>query len=364
MYLYNSLILTRRRDSMELGSFMEFHTREGLGQADAFQESFAHVDAVERLGLDAVWMAESHFSPTRSVLSAPLVVAAAIAARTERIKIGTAVHVLPLGNPLRIAEEVATLDHICQGRFEFGVGRSGLPGSYEGYNIPYSESRERFIECLEIIRHAWTNDRFSYAGKFFCFEEVCLTPKPLQLPHPPIRIAANSLDTFRTAAVMGMPIFIGLRGQGLAQVAEQVAVYLNAWEMTGHEKPPDISLRVPVYVSETRSDALSDPEESFMRQFRRLGGQLAGSAVKPGTEDTEDRAARAAELTSLTWEEVRREKVAVGTPEMVVERIHELREQLGISGIAAEFNAGELIPADAVSSSVRLFCEKVAPDFK
>ena len=348
---------------MEFGSFMEFHTREGLGQADAFRESFAHIDVVERLGLDAVWMAESHFSPARSVLSAPLVVAAAAAARTERIKIGTAVHVLPLGNPLRIAEEVATLDHICQGRFEFGVGRSGLPGSYEGYNIPYSESRERFTEYLEIIRRAWTNDRFSYAGNYFSFEDVCLTPKPLQSPHPPIRIAANSLDTFKTAGATGMPIFIGLRGQGLTQVAEQVAAYLNAWEKAGHETP-DISLRVPVYVSETPNAAISDPEESFMRQFRRLGGQLAGSATGPGTDDTRDRAARAAELASLTWEEVRREKVAVGTPEMVVDRIHELREQLQISGIAAEFNAGELIPADAVSSSVRLFCEKVVPAFK
>ena len=349
---------------MKFGSFMEFHTREGLGQSDAFDESFAHVDAAERLGLDAVWMAESHFSPARSVLSAPLVVAAAIAARTERIKIGTAVHVLPLGNPLRIAEEVATLDHISRGRFEFGVGRSGLPGSYEGYNIPYSESRERFTEYLEIIRDAWTNDRFSYVGKYFSFDDVCLTPKPLQSPHPPIRVAANSPGTFTTAATIGLPIFIGLRGQGLTQVAGQVDSYLRAWEEAGHEAPPDISLRVPVYVAESGSAALSDPEESFMRQFRRLGGQLAGSAAKPGADDTEDRAARAAELASLTWEEVRREKVAVGTPEMVVERVRELREHLSLSGIAAEFNAGELLPAGAVSSSVRLFCEKVVPAFK
>ena len=112
---------------MNFGSFMEFHTREGNGQEDAFQESFDHVALAEELGLDTVWLAESHFNPNRSVLSAPLVLAAAIAGRTEKIKIGTAVQILPLGNPLRIAEEVATLDHISGGRFEFGIGRSALP---------------------------------------------------------------------------------------------------------------------------------------------------------------------------------------------------------------------------------------------
>ena len=112
---------------------------------------------------------ESHFNAERSVLSAPLVLASAIAARTERIKVGTAVQVLPLGNPLRIAEEAATLDHVSGGRFEFGVGRSGLPGSYEGYNLLYSESQERFAEYLEIILKAWTSERFSHEGKILLF---------------------------------------------------------------------------------------------------------------------------------------------------------------------------------------------------
>ena len=136
---------------MELGTFMEFHSRNGLSQEDAFKESFHHVDLAEELGLDGIWLAESHFAPSRAVLSAPLIMAAAIAGRTKRIKIGTAVHVLPLGNPLQIAEQVATLDHISNGRFEFGVGRSGSPASYEGYNISYAESRERFYESLDMV---------------------------------------------------------------------------------------------------------------------------------------------------------------------------------------------------------------------
>ena len=112
---------------MEFGTFMEFHTRTGNLQKEAFDESFNHAMQAEELGLNTIWLSESHFSPDRSVLSAPLIIASSIASRTKNVKIGTAVQVIPLSNPIRIAEEVATLDHISGGRFEFGVGRSGLP---------------------------------------------------------------------------------------------------------------------------------------------------------------------------------------------------------------------------------------------
>jgi len=114
---------------MELGVFHECHRPRSYSETDAFDEIFAHAEAAERYGFDAIWLAEIHFSPTRSVLAAPLVIASALAARTTRLKIGTAVHVLPLSNPLRTAEEAATVDHISHGRFEFGIGRSGIPTS-------------------------------------------------------------------------------------------------------------------------------------------------------------------------------------------------------------------------------------------
>ena len=349
---------------MEFGSFMEFHCRDGLSQAEAFDESFAQADLAEQLGLDAVWLAETHFNPERSVLASPLVLAAAILGRTSRIKVGTAVLVLPLGNPLRIAEEVATLDHVGRGRFEFGVGRSGLPTAYQGYNIPYGESRERFYEYLDIVVKAWTEDRLSYDGKYFHYSDVCVVPKPYQSPHPPIRIAATTDDTFPTVGRMGFPIFIGLRGQGMAEVAQQVRSYRKAWEHAGHEGPIDVSLRVPVYVAETRESALMEPEASFMRQFRRLGSQLASSATSPGADPSEARAERSRQLAALTWEDVLREKVAVGTPEMVVERLQEMKEALHLSGVVAEFNAGEMIPRENAERSLRLMCERVMPAFK
>src|SRR5215472_14932855 len=123
-------------------------------------------------------------------MCAPMTVASAIAARTKRIKIGTGVQVLPLCHPLRLAEETATVDQISNGRLLFGVGRSGNPRSYMAYGVPYSESRERFLETLEIVKRAWTQERFSYEGKYYSFNNAAAVPRPYQKPYPPIRVAA------------------------------------------------------------------------------------------------------------------------------------------------------------------------------
>src|SRR5438132_8553811 len=176
---------------MEFGLFTEFQCPAGMSEAAAFDESMAQMRAAEDLGFDAVWLAEIHFQKDRSVLASPLIVAAALATWTRRVKIGIAVQVLPLSHPLRLAEDVATVDHLTKGRLEFGVGRSGLPGHYQGFNIPYSESRQRFLETLEILIKAWTQYRFSYAGKHFYFRDGALMPKPPMNPHPPPLAAAT-----------------------------------------------------------------------------------------------------------------------------------------------------------------------------
>ena len=176
----------------EFGVFHEFQRRPGQTEADAFTTAFEQVDAAERWGLDAIWLAEIHMAPERSVCSVPMTIASAIAARTKNIKIGTGVQVLPLCQPLRLAEDAATVDHISHGRLLFGVGRSGFPRAYEAYGIPYGESPERFAEVLEIVKRAWTQETFSFAGKFYNYENVCIVPKPSRKPHPPIRIAARS----------------------------------------------------------------------------------------------------------------------------------------------------------------------------
>ena len=349
---------------MQFGSFMEFHTRPESSQTAAFEEGMEHIREAESLGLDGVWLAESHFNPQRSVLSAPLVIGAAIAGHTSSIKIGTAVHVIPLGNPIRMAEEAATLDQLSHGRFEYGVGRSGFPGSYEGYGMAYGESRQRFYEYLEIIKTSWISERFSYEGEFYSYDDVCLTPKPYQQPHPPFRVAATTTDTFPVLGRMGYPIFVGVRGLGVSQVAEQVELYREAWEEAGHEGEIDIALRVPVYVGEDEAEAVSLPENSFMKQFRRLGTQLAASATRAGTDPREERVERSSQLAGITWDEVRKEKVAVGTPDMVIEQLTQMRDALSLSGVVAELNAGEELPPDKIASSLKLLCEEVAPAFR
>ena len=189
---------------MEFGSFMEFPPINAHGAASgdsaAFDRALDEIETAERVGLDVAWLAELHGAPERSVLSAPMMVASAIAARTSRIKIGIAVQVLPLSHPLRLAEEAATIDQISHGRLIYGIGRSGVVRTYEDYGIAYAESRERFAETLEILKLAWTEPAFSYAGKYHSFNNVAATPKPYQKPYPELRMAAATPRPSRRSA--------------------------------------------------------------------------------------------------------------------------------------------------------------------
>lgn len=346
---------------MELGLFHEFHRPQGHSETDAFDLAFAQADAAEAYGFDAIWLAELHFSPARSVLAAPMVIAAALAARTKRLKIGSAVHVLPLGNPLRTAEEAATVDHISHGRFEFGIGRSGFPTTYERFGVPYGESRDRMLEQLEIIVKAWTENTFSYKGTYFSYEDVNVIPKPYQKPHPPIRMAVNSADTYALAGRMGWPIFVAVRLGSLTDLIEPLAEYRAAWKDAGHPGQGSVALRLPVFVGTTVGEALAIPRDSTMGFYRFLGERLVDSASRAGTREIEDRAARGARLGAITYEEAQRDKLAYGTPEMVIERLQSLQQMLGLSSILAEMNCGQQIPNPHILSSMRLFMDKVAP---
>jgi alkanesulfonate monooxygenase SsuD/methylene tetrahydromethanopterin reductase-like flavin-dependent oxidoreductase (luciferase family) len=349
--------------SFEFGIFHEFNRRKDQSEAAAFDESFELVDDAEARGLDAVWLAELHFAPDRSVLASPLTIASAIAARTKRLLIGTAVQVLPLANPLHLAEETATIDHISHGRLIFGVGRSGFARSYEAYGVPYAESRERFAETLEVVRRAWTEPVFSFHGAYFDYDNVCVTPKPYQQPHPPIRVAANSPDTYPAMGEQGHALFVAVRLGMLSELAPHIQDYRDAWRAAGHPGRGQVFLRIPVYVGRTEEEAVSEPEHSIMEFYRRLGGQLEQSAAGPGARAVEERAQRGHRLQTLSYEEVRRDKIVVGTPGMVGERLQALQEELGLDGILAELNCGGLIPHEHVRQALQLLCDEVMPKF-
>ena len=349
---------------MEFGMFHEFQALPGESAAQSFANSFAQVDDAERWGLDAMWLAELHFAPERSVLSSPLILAAAIAQRTRRMRIGTAVQVLPLCHPLRLAEEVATVDHLSNGRLILGVGRSGFAHTYKTYGVDYGESRERFIETLEIVKRAFSEERFSHKGKYFHYDNVRLSPKPLQAPGPEIRIAAASADTYAEVGAMGHAIFVAARIGNLSELAPLVKNYRDAWRQAGHPGTGQVFLRVPVYVAATDEAAREEPRESIMHLLRTLGDRLAASVGINGAGDSEIRAARGQKMQSIDYEEVLRERMIVGTPARVVDQLKRLQEQLGLDGILAELNPGSLIPHERVMTALRLLCEEVMPRFK
>ena len=328
---------------MEFGIFHEFLSTRSQSQAEAFRQSFAQIEAAEEWGLDVVWLAEIHMNPTRSLLSAPLTVASAIAARTRRIKIGTAVQILPLGHPLRLAEETATIDQISDGRLIFGVGRSAFPRAYNAYGISYEESPPRFAESLEIIKKAWTEEVCSYQGRWHSFENFTLVPRPVQRPHPEIRIAASQHDTYAAIGALGYPLFSAVRASPLSELAHHTAAYREAWTEAGHAGEARAYLQVPIYVAETKEAALADPHEGMMRFSTYRPDLIRGP---------------------MNYETVLREKGIAGTPDMVAARLKELRDTAHLAGVSAEINPGSLLSHDQVMRSLQLYITEVMPRFK
>ena len=339
---------------MEVGVYHEFHCRPGEAPAAAFAAALDQIQAADRWGLDAIWLAEIHQQAKRSLMSAPMTVASAIAARTKRIKIGTGVQVLPLCHPLRLAEETATVDQISRGRLLFGVGRSGNPRSYMAYGVPYSESRERFLETLDIVKKAWTQERFSYEGKYWRFENASAVPQPFQKPFPPIRVAAASEETFPSLGEAGYPIFVAVRSGSLSGLAPDLAAYREAYQAAGHEGHGEVYLRCTLHIADSDRAAFDQAEESIMSGYRTLSTRLENAPNRR-------RAAEAVAIRTITYEEVQRDKVIIGGPDRVADRLLQLHDELGLDGILAELNFGAQIAPDAMTRSLQLLCERVIP---
>src|SRR5262245_43548558 len=347
---------------MDFGVFLEFPSRQEMTDGEAFAECFALAQEAEALGVDSLWLAEYHFSAI-IVLSTPITIASAIAARTQRIRIGLAVVLLPLGQPIHIAEDIATLDHISRGRVEFGVGRGTFPDTHDGFNSPFAESRERFDEYLEIVVKAWTQERFSFSGKYYRCDDLWVRPKPLQRPHPPIRIGITSEVTFPIVGRLGFPIIINpSRVFALSELAPYIQQYRDAWHKAGHAGVPQVGLRVPLYVAKTAERAYAEPRASTMAAVQNLGNRVAGSASRAGT--TGDWGAQAERVRAMSYEEWLRDKVVYGVPEAVVDRLQQLREELDLTQILYEVNYGRQIPYPLQLENLRMINEYVVPQLK
>jgi alkanesulfonate monooxygenase SsuD/methylene tetrahydromethanopterin reductase-like flavin-dependent oxidoreductase (luciferase family) len=345
---------------MHCGIFVEERRRD-TSEATAFQDALALTQAAEAWGLDGVWLGEIHFNPTRSVQSAPMALASFLAARTRRLRIGTAVTVLPLANPLRIAEEVATIDHLSEGRFDFGIGRSGSPRAYDVLNIAYSESQARFEEALAIMREAWKGEPFSYQGKFYRFQNTVVAPRPVQQPHPPLRMAANSPETFGFVGRMGLPLFVGLRDLDIPELHRHLGTYRTAWRDAGHAGEGDVCLRIPVYAAPTAKAAVEEPYENITYFFRRHAELTRSRLGRADTGSEERNRARLEQVTTMSYEEILDKRVAFGTAPALVDRLRGLRQELGLSGMIIELNPGGLLDMEPMLRTLRIFAHEVMP---
>ncbi len=234
-----------------------------------YNENIELVEFADAVGLDEVWFAEHHFTDY-GVMPSTQIFGSWVAARTKRIRLGTAVVVLPFHNPVRLAEELAFLDQLSDGRLDLGVGRGYQPAEYRGYGVPFEESRSRFTETLEILQQAWTHDELNFQGKHFQFEGVKTRPRPLQQPHPPLFGASFNPDTIKYQAMQGLNLLF----TPLTTPSDKITEYRNILRNDGHD-PSDFRVGglAFVYVAEDKETAyreFADPCMWYFRTFTSL----------------------------------------------------------------------------------------------
>jgi len=177
-------------------------------------------------------------------------------------------------------------------------------------------------------------------------------------------VAANSADTFPQIATLGHAVLVAVRQGTLEELEPNIIAYRQAWKAAGHPGEGKVFLRAPVYLADTDQAARAEPEDSIMYFYRYLGERLEDSATRAGVQQSELRAARGRRLQTITYEDALREKLIVGSPERVSDRLMGLQQGLGLDGILCEMNCGTKIPHAQVMKSLQLLCEKVMPHFQ
>ena len=185
-------------------------------------------------------------------------------------------------------------------------------------------------------------------------------PKPYQKPHPPIRIAATTPETYPLVGRLGAPVFVAVRTVALSDLKRHLPTYHAAWSESGHPGRGDVGVSMPLYVAETASQARDEPEASTMGFFRSISKALKKSDGATA-QIAEARAARSNRLAEISYDEVLADYAVFGTPEAVADRLLALREQMGFSTLSMWMNPGGRIPNERVLKSMRLFAERVAP---
>ena len=345
---------------MKFGLFYQLPCAPEQNEVTRYQETLEQIEYADELGFDTAWLAELHFNRPFSIMSSPLIVATALAQRTQRIRLGLAVALLALQHPLRLAEDAATVDLLSQGRLELGVGRGTIAIHFQGLGVPRDESRERFEEALTIMEQAWTQDTFAHAGTYFQIPPTSVVPKPFQKPHPPVRIAANSPETATFAGQRGYPIFVASPINPLPKLPSHLAGYHQAFQQAGHQDTADTAVLFPLYVADTAAKIRQQVEPSIMHYFRTVSAQ-----ARLGERDQTASYAYLKEvrerMNAVTWEMIDETMALYGRPDQCIAKIRNAHQQCGMSQIICWFNPGGLIPQAQVLESMRRFAEEVVP---
>jgi alkanesulfonate monooxygenase SsuD/methylene tetrahydromethanopterin reductase-like flavin-dependent oxidoreductase (luciferase family) len=217
---------------------------------------------------------------------------------------------------------------------------------------------------LDIIEQAWSKPTVSYAGTYFSFEDVAVTPRPYQPGGPPIRIAAASADTFATIGHLGKPIFLAVKHEDARQLAPSIQAYRDAWRAAGHPGEGSVHLRAPGYLAATHAAARAEAEASLIHYYRAQAALQSDSAGRAGVDGAEKRAKSAARLNTITYDEALLGSVMIGTPDSVTQQLRALRDDLGLDGIMLELNCGGKIPLAREQEALRLLCQEVMPQFR
>jgi natural product biosynthesis luciferase-like monooxygenase protein len=350
---------------MKFGLLHLFENPMDRTEKEIVDEQFDLMVRAEDYGFDSVWPAEHHFSEY-GYCASPAVSLAAVAARTKRIRLGTGVVVLPLNHPVRVAEDFAIIDLLSDGRVDLGVGRGYQPHEFRGYGVDQTQSRAMFHESVEIIQKAWTEERFSYDGKFYQIHDLSVRPKPLQKPHPPVWMASLSPETFQLCGRYGFnlmcaPVF----GFDVTRGAAQIEEYRQALREHGRD-PADheIAALTMTYVADTSQEALDDFSGPVMWYYKTFAKYIAppkGQQAVPGYEMYE----RARDFLEVaTWDAVvQGGAVIAGSPDQVVDRIGRISELCGFTHYLGWTRIGGLAH-EKVTRSMELMAAKVMPQLR
>ncbi len=347
---------------MKFGLHYQLPCSGSQSPVQRYRDTLDQAVYAEALGFESVWPVEQHFNPNLSILPSPLLMLAALAERTRTLRLGIAIVLLPLSHPVRVAEEIATLDVLSNGRVEFGIGRGSIPTHFTGFGLNQAESRERMLESLEIILQAWTSESLSFQGKFYHINDLSVVPKPVQQPHPPIRVAANSVDTFELMGQLGYPIFVAAQVNPFHKIREYLPLYRQARKAAGHPDPggEDVTLLTPLYIGNDPAQIRRELEpsiKSFLQAVATLYAS-AGLLLEGRIKEVLERVRR------MTYEQMCQVMAVFDTPDACVERLKRFQQEFGMGRVICWFNPGGMVPHQQVMRSMELFAAKVMPHFQ